>query len=165
MLDRLERSVGLGRFRAPPQIARFGGLAAFPLAFSVLFGAVGATMLVFALLTSIRRRRAELALLKTLGFEGRQVVATVAWQATTIAVVGLVVGLPLGTALARFGWNVFADRLAILPRPVIPIVGAHARDPDHARPRKCRRRLACTHRLANEAGSRTASGVMASHVR
>ena len=96
---------------------------------------------------------------------GRPVVATVAWQATTIAAVGLVVGLPLGTVLARFGWNVFADRLAILPRPVIPSVGAHARDPDHARPRERRRRLACTHRLANEAGSRTASGVMARHVR
>ena len=121
VLDRLERTIGLGRFEPPIQLAEFGGLAAFPLAFSVLFGVVGATMLAHALVASIRRRRRELAVLTTLGFDRRQIVATVAWQATTIASVGLVVGLPLGAALARFGWNVFANELGVVRHPVIPV--------------------------------------------
>jgi ABC-type lipoprotein release transport system permease subunit len=37
------------------------------------------------LLTSVRRRRRDLAILKTIGFVGRHVRATVAWQATAIA--------------------------------------------------------------------------------
>ena len=121
VLDRLERSTGLGRFEAPTQLANFGGLSGFPIAFSVLFVLAGLAMLAHALLTSIRRRRRELALMMVLGFSRGQIVASVAWQATTIAVVGLAVGLPLGAALARFGWNVFATDLAVLPRPVIPV--------------------------------------------
>jgi predicted lysophospholipase L1 biosynthesis ABC-type transport system permease subunit len=121
VLDRLERSIGLGRFEAPTKLANFGGLSGFPIAFSVLFALAGVAMLAHALLTSIRRRRRELALMMVLGFARGQIVASVAWQATTVAVIGLAVGLPLGTALARFGWNVFAADLAVLPRPVIPV--------------------------------------------
>ncbi len=121
VLDRLERSTGLGRFEAPTELANFGGLSGFPIAFSLLFALAGVAMLAHALLTSIRRRRRELALMMVLGFERGQIVACVAWQATTIALVGLMVGLPLGAALARFGWNVFATDLAVLPRPVIPV--------------------------------------------
>ena len=121
MLDRLERSIGLGRFEAPTQTRQVRGPGAFPIAFSVLFAAAGRRC---SLSLSSRRSvaaDAELALIMVLGFEGRQIVASVAWQATTIAAVGLAVGLPLGTALARFGWNVFATGLAMLPRPVIPV--------------------------------------------
>lgn len=40
-----------------------------------------------ALVTSVRRRRRDLAVLKTLGFVRGQVSQTVAWQATTFALV------------------------------------------------------------------------------
>src|SRR6202035_1265847 len=48
----------------------------------------------------------DLAILKAVGFVGRQVRASVAWQATAIAGAGLIVGLPLrvgagGAARAR----------------------------------------------------------------
>jgi hypothetical protein len=39
-----------------------------------------------------------------LGFVGSQIVATVTWQATAIALVGVVVGIPLGTVLGRGVW-------------------------------------------------------------
>ena len=35
--------------------------------------------------------------------------ACLAWQATTLAVVGLVVGVPLGVALGRVTWRLVAD--------------------------------------------------------
>ena len=57
-------------------------------------GAIAA--LALTLLASVRQRRRDLALLKTMGFVRRQLAASVAWQATVAAMVGIVVGLPLG---------------------------------------------------------------------
>ena len=76
------------------------------------------------LVTSIRRRRRDLAILKTLGFVRRQVWATVAWQASCVAVVALVVGLPLGIAVGRWTWHAFADNVGVVPEPAIPILAA-----------------------------------------
>jgi ABC-type antimicrobial peptide transport system permease subunit len=42
-------------------------------------------------------------------------------QATTIAAIGLLVGLPLGVAVGRFAWNVFAEDLGVVPEAVTPI--------------------------------------------
>jgi ABC-type antimicrobial peptide transport system permease subunit len=65
------------------------------------------------LVSSIRRRRRDLAILKTLGFLGRQVSATTAWQATTLAAAALLVGLPLGVAAGRITWLAFAHQLGV----------------------------------------------------
>ena len=73
-----------------------------PLVLAGLLGLAAAAALGHALVTSIRRRRRDLAVLKTLGFVRRQVSATVAWQATTLAVIALVLGVPLGIAAGRW---------------------------------------------------------------
>jgi putative ABC transport system permease protein len=86
------------------------GLAAF-------LGAVtlGNTMIIF-----VRRRRRDLAILKTLGFRRRQVAATVAWQATSFILVALAVGLPLSVAAGRWAWDLAAAQLESAAPPVIP---------------------------------------------
>ena len=64
---------------------------------AVLGGAIALSALAslaLALTAAVHRRRRELALLKALGFTRRQVSATVAWQATSIIAVGLVIGVP-----------------------------------------------------------------------
>jgi ABC-type lipoprotein release transport system permease subunit len=48
------------------------------------------------LAASVRRRRRDLALLKTFGFTQRQLVAAIAWQASVDAVVGIILGIPVG---------------------------------------------------------------------
>jgi ABC-type lipoprotein release transport system permease subunit len=88
---------------------------------AALIVAVAVALLAHALASSIGRRRRELAILKTLGFERRDVRATVAWQATTIAAIGLLVGLPLGIAVGRFAWNLLAGELGVVPEPVTPV--------------------------------------------
>jgi ABC-type lipoprotein release transport system permease subunit len=72
------------------------------------------------LVTSVRRRRRELALLKTIGFGRRQVGATVAWQATTLATVGLVVGIPVGLLVGRAVWRLVADDLGVATDVTMP---------------------------------------------
>jgi predicted lysophospholipase L1 biosynthesis ABC-type transport system permease subunit len=74
--------------------------------------------------TSIRRRRRDLAILKALGFVRRQVWATVAWQASCVAVISLLVGVPVGIAAGRWAWNAFANSVGVVPEPAIPLVAA-----------------------------------------
>jgi predicted lysophospholipase L1 biosynthesis ABC-type transport system permease subunit len=73
------------------------------------------------LVTSIRRRRRDLAILKTLGFQRGQLTSAVAWQATTLSILALLIGLPVGVATGRWIWTGFADQLGILPSPAIPV--------------------------------------------
>lgn len=90
------------------------------LAVGVAAAALASFALAFALL--VRRRRRDLALLKAIGFSGRQVTIAVASHATTIVVSGLVIGVPLGVALGRVIWTQFADQLDVLAHPVVPVL-------------------------------------------
>jgi FtsX-like permease family len=105
----------------PTDVGDFGGVEALPLLIAGVFIAAAAAALAHALVTSFRRRRRDLAVLKTLGFTRRQVIAAVASQATTIAAIGLLIGLPLGLAVGRFAWNVFAEDLGVVPETITPV--------------------------------------------
>jgi ABC-type lipoprotein release transport system permease subunit len=74
---------------------------------------------VHVLISSVRRRRHDLAILRTLGFKRGQVMWTVAWQSATLAAVALAIGVPAGVLLGRLAWDLFADRLGIIVEPVI----------------------------------------------
>jgi len=81
-----------------------------------------AVSLALALAASVRRRRRDLAVLRTVGFTSRQLTRAVSWQATIVVVLGLVVGIPLGLALGRVLWARFADQLDVLSQPTIPVL-------------------------------------------
>jgi ABC-type antimicrobial peptide transport system permease subunit len=68
----------------------------------------------------VARRRRETGLLKSLGFVRLQVAASVCWQATTIALAGIAVGVPVGIAAGRVLWRVFATNFGVVPVPVVP---------------------------------------------
>ena len=85
--------------------------------------AVGAVVaLGLTLITSVRRRRRELALLKTLGFTRRQLAAAVAWQASVAVAIGAVIGIPVGIVIGRALWDRFATALHVVPEPTVPAV-------------------------------------------
>jgi len=86
-----------------------------------LLGLLAAVTIAHALVTSVRRRRRDLALLKTLGFVRSQVRATVAWQASTLSAVSAVLGLVAGILGGRWLWIFFANGLGIRPEPAIPL--------------------------------------------
>jgi FtsX-like permease family len=106
----------------PAEIVNYQSTGATPgiLATGLAGGAVVALGLTLA--TSVRRRRRDFALLKTLGFTRYQLAVTVAWQASVAAVVGIVVGAPLGIALGRWLWDLFARGIYAVPEPSVPIV-------------------------------------------
>ena len=71
-------------------------------------------------MASVRRRRRELALLKTLGFVRRQLASAVAWQSSIAVAMGVVVGVPVGILLGRTLWNLFAHEIDAVPMPSVP---------------------------------------------
>jgi ABC-type lipoprotein release transport system permease subunit len=90
------------------------------LAIGLAAGAIVALGLTLA--ASVRRRRRDLALLRALGFTPRQLRAAVAWQATVAAVIGVVMGLPVGIVAGRVLWTQFAHNLDAVPDPTIPVL-------------------------------------------
>ena len=119
-LARLERQYAHPAPGPPQTVADFGGVRNLPVVVSALLAAIAAAALAHTLVTAIRRRRRQLAVLKTLGFDRRQLLATVAWQATTFAAIGLVVGLPLGSRRSLDVVPV-AEQIQVVPEPVTPI--------------------------------------------
>jgi len=103
----------------PGDLASVRRIADVPLLLAALLAAMSAATLGHTLITSIRQRRRDFALLRTLGFVRRQVQLTVAWQASTLIVVALAIGIPIGVAAGRWGWRLFTDSLGVVPQPVI----------------------------------------------
>jgi hypothetical protein len=114
-------SVGLLPVVRPVQIVNYRstGLTPVVLALGLALGAVIALGLTLG--SSVRRRRRDLALLKAFGFSQRQLTATIAWQATVDAVVGIVLGLPIGILAGRELWTLFARNINAVPDATVPV--------------------------------------------
>jgi len=109
--------------RKPSDILSYERVRTTPIVLAIVLALLALATVAHALVTAVRRRRREFAMLETLGFTRRQVSASVAWQATTVAVISLVVGVPLGIVLGRAGWTALANDLGIVPEPIVPVVG------------------------------------------
>ena len=117
--------VSNAKSQRPGDLENYARVRGTPLLLASLLAVMAFAALANTLVSSIRRRRRDLAILKTLGFFGRQVSATTAWQATTLAAAALLVGLPLGVAAGRVAWLAFARQLGVaddVRTPVLPIL-------------------------------------------
>jgi predicted lysophospholipase L1 biosynthesis ABC-type transport system permease subunit len=106
----------------PPEVDRLRQIDWFPAVIAGFLAALALIAVGHALVTAVRRRRRDLALLKTLGFDRRQVRATIAWQATTLAVVGVVIGIPAGIVLGRLVWRAIADSTGVSTAAAVPVL-------------------------------------------
>jgi hypothetical protein len=97
-------------------------IRALPLLLAAVVGALALASLGHALVTSVRRHRGQLAVLRALGFTGRQVRAAVAVHSTSLALGAAALGLPLGVILGRWGWRAVADSIGVAVVPVTPLV-------------------------------------------
>ena len=105
----------------PTSLINFGEAVNFPLIFGAMLALFGAATMLHLLVVSVSRRRREVGLLKVVGFVNHQVASTVAWQATTLAVVGIVIGVPVGIVVGRAVWLAFANNLGAVPVSVVPV--------------------------------------------
>jgi predicted lysophospholipase L1 biosynthesis ABC-type transport system permease subunit len=106
----------------PAEITDYRSMGVAPLILAGALAAGAVASLWLTLSASVRRRRADLALLKTLGLTRRQLAATVAWQSTIAVATGALVGVPLGIALGRYLWDLFARQISVIPEPSVPVL-------------------------------------------
>ena len=105
----------------PGDIKNYAGIRDTPLALAVVLAVLAVGTLAHVLLTGVRRRRRDLALLKTLGFTRRQVLGTVASEASAFAAVALLIGLPVGVLAGRWAWALFANAAGVSAAATVPL--------------------------------------------
>jgi len=94
-----------------------------PVALAVGLAAAAVLSLALTVLSSVRRRRQELALLKVLGMTRGQLRSVIAWQTTLTLLIAVAIGGPLGVAGGRLAWQSFAGSLGAMPVSEIPVAG------------------------------------------
>ena len=103
----------------PSDIRDYTGVRDTPLVLAAALALLAIATLTHVLLTSIRRRRRDLAVLKTLGLLRPQVLGVVLWQACALTAVALLAGLPLGIMAGRWSWTIFAGSLGVAADPAV----------------------------------------------
>ena len=121
------RIEGLGPYAisgpsTPADLVNFGQLQDLPVLLGLALGLLAVLTIAHLLLTSVRRRRRDLAILRALGFTGGQVRAAVSWMAVTLTAVALVIGIPVGLLCGRQAWRFFAGQLGISDVTRIPVL-------------------------------------------
>lgn len=106
----------------PSEVTNLARLRSTPnLLLGMLLVLLGAAV-VHALLVAFRARRHDVAVLQALGYRPRQVITTSLWQATTTAVVAIVLGIPLGMIVGRWVWMLLNRQLAAAADPNTPVI-------------------------------------------
>jgi ABC-type antimicrobial peptide transport system permease subunit len=105
----------------PTDVADFGQVRSLPQVLAGLLAALAAATMAYLLVSAIRRRRRELAVLKTVGFVPAQISAAVAWQATTIAAVAMLIGIPIGIVAGRAVWSAVANQMGVVVETHVPL--------------------------------------------
>jgi ABC-type lipoprotein release transport system permease subunit len=104
----------------PADLVSFGGQRNLPFVLAAILALMAVLTIGHALVSSINRRRRDIAILKATGFTPQQARLTIAWQATTLMVVGVAFGLPIGIAVGRALWTTYAHSLGIIAEPRPP---------------------------------------------
>jgi len=95
-------------------------VARAPQLFAAVMGVLGLGVILHILANGLRAHRRDLAVLRALGFRRRDVDHAVAWQSIVYMFTALAVGVPLGVVVGRFALRLYAERLGVVPEPVIP---------------------------------------------
>ena len=106
----------------PTDLVNFGRVQDLPLLLGTALSLLALVTIVHLLLTSVRRRRRDFAVLRSIGLTRRQVRSAISWQAGTLTAAALGLGIPLGILGGRVAWRLFAGQLGILPVVVLPFI-------------------------------------------
>jgi ABC-type antimicrobial peptide transport system permease subunit len=107
---------------SPADLVNFGQTQALPLLLGLSLAGLALLTVTHLLLSSARRRRRDLAVLRAMGFTRGQVRATVAWQAVVLTGAALVIGIPAGILCGRVAWRIFTSQIGILPVVEVPLL-------------------------------------------
>jgi ABC-type lipoprotein release transport system permease subunit len=98
-------------------VALLRNVRTLPQALAIFLALLGIAALGHALITTVRRRRHDLAVLRAIGLRPRQSAALIFWQAMTVAIIALAIGIPLGIIFGRLSWRWVANSTPLLYVP------------------------------------------------
>ena len=105
----------------PNTVNNYANIDATPQVLAGVLALLGLGALVQFTLASARRRRRDFAMLKVLGMARPQLSSVMFWQVSTITVIALAVGTPLGIASGRWAWQLFANQAGLPGNAVTPL--------------------------------------------
>jgi ABC-type lipoprotein release transport system permease subunit len=74
------------------------------------------------MVTSIQKRRRDVAILRSMGADRRWIARAVHWQATAFTLLPVVIGIPLGLITGRIVFRSFADSIGTVNDASMPIL-------------------------------------------
>lgn len=123
VLNQLYKAKLVSYVAAPPADVRNLDLVrSYPLWLAGFLAAVGLLTVVNALVVSARRRSQQVGVLRALGLTRAQIVGAVSAQGAAMAVIGALVGIPVGIALGRWTWAASAHQLGVSQALDAPLV-------------------------------------------
>jgi ABC-type lipoprotein release transport system permease subunit len=105
--------------QAPGRLLQLAAMTGWLVALGVFLAGLGVLGLVHFLAVSVRRRRVDFAVLRSLGFVRRDVGLSVSCQAVTVAVLGVLAGIPVGVLIGRWAWLAAIRSAGMLDTPTI----------------------------------------------
>ncbi len=95
--------------------------------------------LLHVLLTTMRRRTPDIAVLRVVGWAPRRLRSTLRWQPLVLAGAAPVIGVPIGLLAGRVVWSVFTDQLGVTPASCGGSARSHSSLSVCSRSRRCSR--------------------------
>jgi putative ABC transport system permease protein len=104
----------------PSEIDAFRNAGGVPVPVAVMLTLLLAATLAHVLLSTLRRRTGDLAVLHALGCVRNQMAATLRWQTIVLTGSAVLIGVPLGLLANQFAWRAFTHQFGISPGTVLP---------------------------------------------
>jgi hypothetical protein len=106
----------------PPGVESLRTMLVLPLTLAAFFAMLAVATVAHALATTVRRRRGDLAVLRSMGFTRTDARLAVAFQATLLAAAGVVLGVPAGIVVGRVLWRQFAENYPVAYVPPLALI-------------------------------------------
>jgi predicted lysophospholipase L1 biosynthesis ABC-type transport system permease subunit len=110
-----------GHADPPPVILNLRRVRSIPVLVASAVGVLAMLSLGHLMITAVRRRRRDLAILRALGATPRWLTGVVHWQATILTATVLAVALPTGSALGRLLYRAFVQHVGARTDVGVPI--------------------------------------------
>jgi ABC-type lipoprotein release transport system permease subunit len=105
----------------PNTVTNYAAIDATPQVLAGVLAVLGLALLAQFVVASARRRRRDYAILKVLGLARAQLRSITFWQVSTVTVVALAIGTPLGIAGGHWAWQLFASQAGLSSAGMIPL--------------------------------------------
>jgi ABC-type lipoprotein release transport system permease subunit len=103
----------------PMELTNLHNIRRLPTVLAIFLTVLGVVAVGHALFSSVRRRRKDFAIMRSLGITRPGTRLILAAQGSVVAIVGLIGGVPLGLIAGRSGWQAITDRVPLTFRSPI----------------------------------------------